>query len=512
MSWIAKRSSAEAYVPLSLRTRLDHAVNDVRRAVLNRHANPDSAAAFSTAAIELSDETARAVMTILVPWCEEGQKFVLAHPYMTQWLTPDGASTYLQWLLDPPHSRSASEATAAEHGEHAGGEEHDVACYAAIRLARIVAPVAAGLIADGGQDVREHFDAELDRLLSACFEGPVGQGAGERVGLVTQNPDHLAEGGLGIIGGDDRGQDSLKSLDGLAPALSGFGVESEREAPGPSHALGGGILRAGGSVEGLGHRLVDPQHEALPVWCDGELVSGGVEDPTERFGVNVGVGEEPVEDIKPQELAASECEDQRVVGAKPREVTCCVNPHREADEKHIVSGESALSPDPDIDGGLQESGHSGDGLESRGAAAPLRERDPGFRVHDSSSVGGDGAGSGSSASSTSDARKPTDTRAPRAERERIGATLRTIRELRGYTPDELAREMGISRPYLSNIEAGRKNLTARLLVKACEALAVPQKSLIREGYLPDSEEPIAGERPHPLQPGEGTETSGKEIS
>ncbi|WP_407705353.1 helix-turn-helix domain-containing protein [Actinomyces urogenitalis] len=73
-----------------------------------------------------------------------------------------------------------------------------------------------------------------------------------------------------------------------------------------------------------------------------------------------------------------------------------------------------------------------------------------------------------------------------AERERIGATLRTIRELRGYTPDELAAEMGISRPYLSNIEAGRKNLTPRLLVRACEALVVPQKSLIRDGYLPSS--------------------------
>lgn len=71
-----------------------------------------------------------------------------------------------------------------------------------------------------------------------------------------------------------------------------------------------------------------------------------------------------------------------------------------------------------------------------------------------------------------------------AERERVGATLRTIRKLRGFTPDELAIEMGISRPYLSNIEAGRKNLTPRLLVRACEVLAVPQKSIIRDGYLP----------------------------
>ncbi|QPK80788.1 helix-turn-helix transcriptional regulator [Schaalia sp. ZJ405] len=71
-----------------------------------------------------------------------------------------------------------------------------------------------------------------------------------------------------------------------------------------------------------------------------------------------------------------------------------------------------------------------------------------------------------------------------AERERIGVTLRTIRELRGFTVEELAHELGISRPYLSNIEAGRKNLTPKLTTKACSVLLIQQKALIREGYLP----------------------------
>ena len=49
------------------------------------------------------------------------------------------------------------------------------------------------------------------------------------------------------------------------------------------------------------------------------------------------------------------------------------------------------------------------------------------------------------------------------EAERVGATLRTIRELRGFTVDELAREIGISRPYLANIEAGRKRVKCQIV-------------------------------------------------
>lgn len=70
-----------------------------------------------------------------------------------------------------------------------------------------------------------------------------------------------------------------------------------------------------------------------------------------------------------------------------------------------------------------------------------------------------------------------------AEHEHQGVALRTIRELRGMTVDQLAAEMGISRPYLANIEAGRKKLSQVLLAKAADALAVPQIALVREGYF-----------------------------
>ncbi|QDH47645.1 helix-turn-helix DNA binding domain protein [Gordonia phage Madeline] len=65
------------------------------------------------------------------------------------------------------------------------------------------------------------------------------------------------------------------------------------------------------------------------------------------------------------------------------------------------------------------------------------------------------------------------------ERERVGATLRTIRELRGYKPDEFASTIGISRPYLANIEAGRKPLTDVLLARAAKALEVAQIAIRR---------------------------------
>lgn len=67
---------------------------------------------------------------------------------------------------------------------------------------------------------------------------------------------------------------------------------------------------------------------------------------------------------------------------------------------------------------------------------------------------------------------------PDPEWARIGATLRTIRELRGFKPDPFASEIGISRPYLANIEAGRKKLTNILLARAAAALNVPQIAIM----------------------------------
>lgn len=68
---------------------------------------------------------------------------------------------------------------------------------------------------------------------------------------------------------------------------------------------------------------------------------------------------------------------------------------------------------------------------------------------------------------------------PDPEWVRVGATLRMARELRGYKPDPFASAIGISRPYLSNIEAGRKKLTNVILARAAQALNVDQIAIMR---------------------------------
>lgn len=66
---------------------------------------------------------------------------------------------------------------------------------------------------------------------------------------------------------------------------------------------------------------------------------------------------------------------------------------------------------------------------------------------------------------------------------RIGETIRSLREARGFTQEELAHELRISRPYMSLLESGRKPITARLVALAAEVLGVRQAALVREGYF-----------------------------
>lgn len=70
------------------------------------------------------------------------------------------------------------------------------------------------------------------------------------------------------------------------------------------------------------------------------------------------------------------------------------------------------------------------------------------------------------------------------ERIRIGATIRQLREARHVTLDELATAIGKSRPYLSNIEAGRKRLTPVLLGQIAIVLDVRPVSIVRPDYFP----------------------------
>jgi transcriptional regulator with XRE-family HTH domain len=55
---------------------------------------------------------------------------------------------------------------------------------------------------------------------------------------------------------------------------------------------------------------------------------------------------------------------------------------------------------------------------------------------------------------------------------RVGRTLFTLRERYGYTQQGLADALGVSRPYISLIELGRKPLQDRMLAKIADILEI----------------------------------------
>lgn len=57
------------------------------------------------------------------------------------------------------------------------------------------------------------------------------------------------------------------------------------------------------------------------------------------------------------------------------------------------------------------------------------------------------------------------------------SSIKIIRKYRGMTQDELATEAGISRPYLTEIETGRKEGSLRSLKAIANALNVPLEKL-----------------------------------
>lgn len=67
---------------------------------------------------------------------------------------------------------------------------------------------------------------------------------------------------------------------------------------------------------------------------------------------------------------------------------------------------------------------------------------------------------------------------------RKGSTIREFRELRGVKADELASAINISRPYLANIEAGRKTLSPELAARIAAFLHIRQISILRPDEYP----------------------------
>lgn len=68
------------------------------------------------------------------------------------------------------------------------------------------------------------------------------------------------------------------------------------------------------------------------------------------------------------------------------------------------------------------------------------------------------------------------------DRVRVGATVRALREAQGWTPEKFCEALGIARPTLANIEAGRKRLTPEKAARASKTLRVPLAALLSPAF------------------------------
>jgi len=65
-------------------------------------------------------------------------------------------------------------------------------------------------------------------------------------------------------------------------------------------------------------------------------------------------------------------------------------------------------------------------------------------------------------------------------RSAIGTVLRRIRHGQGRTLQDVARAAGVSMPYLSEVERGRKEVSSEILAGICRALGIALPDLLAE--------------------------------
>lgn len=70
-----------------------------------------------------------------------------------------------------------------------------------------------------------------------------------------------------------------------------------------------------------------------------------------------------------------------------------------------------------------------------------------------------------------------------------GPAIRAIRLARGYRSGEFAAALGISTPYLANIEADRKHASAHILTRIADALEVKVEAISVPGLPLPAEKP-----------------------
>lgn len=62
----------------------------------------------------------------------------------------------------------------------------------------------------------------------------------------------------------------------------------------------------------------------------------------------------------------------------------------------------------------------------------------------------------------------------------FGKSIRTLREERGYSQEELAERAGLHRNYVGGIERGERNVGLENIVKLAKALSVKSRDLFED--------------------------------
>ena len=60
----------------------------------------------------------------------------------------------------------------------------------------------------------------------------------------------------------------------------------------------------------------------------------------------------------------------------------------------------------------------------------------------------------------------------------IGVKIKNLRRLKGWTQEDLAKKITLSRPSLSNIEIGRHKLTINLMEQLCKLFEIKSSELL----------------------------------
>ena len=62
----------------------------------------------------------------------------------------------------------------------------------------------------------------------------------------------------------------------------------------------------------------------------------------------------------------------------------------------------------------------------------------------------------------------------------VGARIKQLREMKGYSVNKLANKAGVSQTYLRDIELGSKNPTVAFISLLCEQLEISLKDFVND--------------------------------